>query len=66
MITQEVLFEAAFQAIVKGATYISDDVYKALKDAWEKESNPAAKTGLGNTVKSLEIQAVYGRESSRI
>ncbi|MBR2038331.1 MAG: fumarate hydratase [Lachnospiraceae bacterium] len=55
MITQEVLFEAAFQAIVKGATYISDDVYKALKDAWEKEGNPAAKTGLGNTVKSLEM-----------
>lgn len=55
MIKQDILFEAAYQAIIKGATYISEDVYQALSDAWAKESNLAPKTGLGNTVKSLEI-----------
>lgn len=55
MITQTILQEAVYRAIVKGATYISDDVYAALNDAYHNESNPSTRRGLEDTIKSLEI-----------
>jgi tartrate/fumarate subfamily iron-sulfur-dependent hydro-lyase alpha chain len=55
MLKQTVLQEAIYKAIIKGSTYISDDVYDALNDALIKEKNPSTKVGLENTIKSLDI-----------
>ncbi|NQT59275.1 MAG: fumarate hydratase [Bacteroidetes bacterium] len=55
MLKQTVLQEAIYKAIVKGSTYISDDVYDALKAAFDKEKNLSTKLGLENTIKSLDL-----------
>ena len=55
MIQQAVLYEAIYNAIIKGSTYISDDVYNALSTALDSEKNISTKIGLENTIKSLEI-----------
>ena len=46
MLTQETLKKAIYKAIVKGSSYISDDVLEALQKAYETESNDSTKMGL--------------------
>ena len=60
MITKERLKEAFDLAVFRGATYISDDVYDALRGAIERETGPA-KDGLERTLKSLEASRENGR-----
>lgn len=55
MLKQNTLSEAILSAIIKGSTYISDDVYDSLKYAYDKEENESSKLGLEASVKSLEL-----------
>jgi L(+)-tartrate dehydratase alpha subunit len=55
MLKQDLLYEAILSAIIKGSTYISDDVYDALRDASSKEENDSSKMGLKESIKSLEL-----------
>ncbi|HHW31136.1 MAG TPA: fumarate hydratase [Clostridiaceae bacterium] len=55
MIRREALKEGIMKAIVRGATYISDDVYKAFKEAIKIEGKESTRTCLEKTLKSLEI-----------
>ncbi len=60
MLTQETLKQAVFKAIVKGSSYISDDVLEALKNAYETESNTSTKLGLKSSIDSLLISREIG------
>ena len=49
--------EALFTAICRGATCISQDVREGFERAIAKETNPAARTGLEKTYKSILMSA---------
>ena len=55
MIKREVLKEGIMKAIIRGATYISDDVYKAFEDAIKTEGKDSTRNCLEKTLKSLDI-----------
>lgn len=55
MITVKTIEEAAFQTIRRGSTVIQDDVRNAFREAIEKETNEAARLGLSNTLRSIEM-----------
>ena len=59
MITKERMKEALDLAVFRGATYISEDVYKALQAAIDREDGPA-KEGLHRTLQSLELSREKG------
>ena len=55
MIQQSTLRQAIDQAIVRGATWISEDVLAALEKAQSIETNPSSKKGLDQTIRSLYL-----------
>lgn len=55
MITKETLKKGILKAIIRGATYISDDVNKAFRNAIDLEGKETTRTCLGNTLKSLDM-----------
>ena len=59
MITKERMKEALDLAVFRGATYISEDVYEALRSAIDREDGPA-KEGLRRTLQSLELSREKG------
>lgn len=59
MISRDLLQQAVYQAIVRGATCIPDDVYQAFQTAIAMEDGPA-KTGLSATLRSLELSRERG------
>ena len=59
MLTRKRIKEAFDLALLRGATYISDDVYEALEAAIAREDGPA-KEGLRRTLQSLEISRQKG------
>ena len=60
MFTKKRIKEAFDLAVFRGATYISEDVYEALKEAIQTEDNPFTREGLERTVRSLEISREKG------
>ena len=61
MIRIQQLEEVIFQTIVRGATVISPDVKAAFDRAIEKETSPAAKTGLERTCQSILLSKDIAR-----
>jgi len=61
LIKREQFEEVIFQTIVRGATVISPDVKAAFDAAIERESSPAAKTGLSRTCQSIELSSKIAR-----
>lgn len=60
MLNQSKISKAVLGAIIKGSTYISDDVYNSLTTAWDKEQNKSTKLGLEDTLKSLTLSREKG------
>ena len=61
MISRDILKKAVYDAIVRGSSYISDDVYENLVMACKNESNPSSRLGLEQTIESLEVSRKTGR-----
>lgn len=55
MLSQIVIYEAILSAIIKGSTYLSDDVYYELQALKTREQNQSTKLGLEDTLKSLKL-----------
>jgi L(+)-tartrate dehydratase alpha subunit len=55
MIRKDVLKEGILKAIIRGATFISDDVHKAFENAMNVEEKETTRICLENTLKSLNM-----------
>lgn len=57
VIDEETMFKVAFELIKRSCTGISSDVMELLKNAYEKERNPPAKSMLRTMIRNAEIAA---------
>lgn len=60
MLTQQIMQQAIYSAIVKGSSYISDDVLAALQTAYDNETNNSTKLGLKSSIDSLLMSRENG------
>ncbi len=54
-LSEETLVSAFYEMVKTAATSIPEDVYRALKEGYERETNPLAKKQLGAILKDIEI-----------
>ncbi|PVU73059.1 fumarate hydratase, partial [Acidilobus sp. SCGC AC-742_E15] len=54
-LTEQDLVAAFYEMVTTAATSIPEDVYRALREGYERETNPIAKRQLGAILKDIEI-----------